>query len=96
MFRELLQSTSDESIFQLWFAHFKKHLDDLFEIGIQFIQRRRLTVSTRKAGQIAPIHACVEASLDDRRGCFVRSSSLASCRGQVHEHLEKRPPSGRQ
>ena len=60
----------DELTVQLWFALFKKHFNNFFEIGIQFIQRRGLTVSPWEARHVAHVHAGVRAPLDDRCVCF--------------------------
>jgi hypothetical protein len=64
---------ADELSFQLWLAFFEEHINAFLEIGIQFVQGPRMTVSTRETRDIAHLHTGVGTSLDDCRVRFHRS-----------------------
>src|SRR5579862_2586177 len=67
---------------------FQEHLDDLLEVGVQFVQCFALAVSPGEAGNPSNVQPCVGVSLDYGGKCFITSlarSLLASTRGTEFE-----------
>ena len=65
---------ADELGFQAGFAVLEEHRNDLLEIGLELVERFRLTMGAREAGDIADQEAGVGIALDNC--CVVPHLSL--------------------
>ena len=55
----------DEHALEAWRAIFEKHLNDLLQIGLQFVQRRALAVGAGKTRHPPHVQPGVRVSFDD-------------------------------